>query len=191
VRQQGVLPKDKGKELTMGVELGQGGTAAEELLISTKADSQVTDPLASWVADSQPPVGPPAKVARSTAIEVVSEVRVLGVVEDVVSVLSDEVGSPVQPDLRSVVTLGAPIPQAKRTPTIPYARKKRVAGGTATRKSSRCKGVAGAMSVLEKAQRRASEKNLEMVIDNNKAQGLQGTGQTLGQGPPGLISGRR
>jgi hypothetical protein len=135
-----LLELDQGKVLTMGVEQGQGGAAAEESLISTEAGSQVTDPLASWVADSQPPVGPPAKVARSTAIEVVSEVRVLGVVEDVVSVLSDEVGSPVQPDLRSVVTLGAPIPQAKRTPTIPYARKKRVAGGTATRKSSRCKG---------------------------------------------------
>jgi hypothetical protein len=45
------------------------------------------------------------------------------------------------------------------------------------------------MPVLEKAQRRASEKNLETVIDNIKAQGLVGTGQTLGLGPPGLGSG--
>lgn len=84
---------------------------------------------------------------------------------------SDEVGSLVHPDLRTVVTQVAPIPQAKRTPTIPYVRKKRVAGVTATRKSARSKGAAGATPVLEKAQRRASEKNLETVININKAQG--------------------
>lgn len=69
--------------------------------------------------------------------------RVLEVVEDVVSVESDEVGSPVQPDLQSVVTLVAPIPRAKRTSTIPYARKKRVAGVTATRHSQEHKEQGG------------------------------------------------
>jgi hypothetical protein len=43
-----------------------------------------------------------------------------------------------------------------------------VAGVTATRKSVRCKGAARATPVMEKAQRRASEKNLEAVIINDK-----------------------
>jgi hypothetical protein len=45
------------------VGLGAEQEGAESL-ISMEDGSQVTDPLATWVADSQPPVGPPAKVAR-------------------------------------------------------------------------------------------------------------------------------
>jgi hypothetical protein len=85
--------------------------------------------------------------------------------EEVQSVVCEGERSVVFPDLRKVVTQEAPIPQAKRTPTIPYARKKKGVGVTATRKSARCKGMT---PVLEKAQRRASEKNLEAVTINDK-----------------------
>jgi hypothetical protein len=84
---------------------------------------------------------------------------------------SDGEWSTAHPDLRTEVTLVTPIPQAKRTPTILYARKKKVVRVTATRKSVRCKGAARATPVMEKAHRRASEKNLEAVISTDKSQG--------------------
>jgi hypothetical protein len=150
---------------------GRKGLTAEESLLSTETGSQVTDPLLSWVADSQPFVEPPAKVARMGEREVVSEERELRTVEKVQSEESDEGLTGVRPDLRTAVTLVAPIPQAKRTPTVPYARKKKVMGVTANRKSARCKGAAGATPIMKKAQRRTEEKNLERHTDKNKTQG--------------------
>jgi hypothetical protein len=137
--------------------------------------SQVTDPLATWVADSQPPVGPPAKVARLGVRLAGAEEQALEVVEETQSVVCEGERLVAFPDLRKVVTQVAPIPQAKRTPTISYARKKKGVGVMATRMSARCKG---ATPVMEKAQMRASEKNLEAVFINDKPQELEGTGQT-------------
>ncbi|KAK1650697.1 hypothetical protein QYE76_068502 [Lolium multiflorum] len=144
----------------------QEGALAEESLFSTEDGSLVTDPLATWVADSQPPVGPPAKVARLGGSLSGPERQPLEVLEEVQSVVCEGERSVAFPDLRKVVTEEALTPQAKRTPTIPYARKKKGAGVTATRKSARCKGTT---PVMEKAQRRASEKDLEAItIINDK-----------------------
>jgi hypothetical protein len=103
----------------------QEGALAVESLISMEDGSQVTDPLATWVADSQPPVGPPAKVARVGVRLAGAEEQALEVVEETQSVVCEGERLVAFPDLRKVVTQVAPIPQAKRTPTIPYARKKK------------------------------------------------------------------
>jgi hypothetical protein len=54
---------------------------------------------------------------------VVSKVRELGTVEEVQSEESDKRLMGVRPDLRTAVTMAAPIPQAKCTPTVPYAEE--------------------------------------------------------------------
>jgi hypothetical protein len=146
------------------VVLGAEQEGAESL-ISMEDGSQVTDPLSTWVADSQPPVGSPAKVARVGVSLTGPEGQPQEVIAEVQSAVCEGERSVAFPDLRKVVTQEAPTPQAKRTPTIPYARKKKAVGVTATRKSARCKGTT---PVMEKAQRRASEKNLEAVIINDK-----------------------
>jgi hypothetical protein len=153
--------------------LGRGVLEATEgSLVSMETDSQVTDPIASWVAESPAMGGPPSKIVRmgSPAREPEADTE-----DWVVTDSEEEDGSrregehtpASKQDLVREAMVDAPLVQGKRSLAIPYARKKK-AVVAAVRKSGRNGGAVAGATTLEKAQRLAAEKNLETVKDKAK-----------------------
>jgi hypothetical protein len=134
-----------------------GGTlgAIEESIESGELDSHLTDPLASWVDDSQQAEGPPAKVARRSAGE--SEVET---VEESEGEELEVQGAVAVGDLRSEVAVATPLAQGLRSKAI-YYKRAQTTPATAVRKSARNAAVAPGTSALARAQQLTAEKNLE------------------------------
>jgi antitoxin component of MazEF toxin-antitoxin module len=155
---------------------------------SADSISQASDPLPSWVADSQVVDLPPALLAKSGVQE--GQSIELGLMEDESFLVDNTVEQP-REDLQKALKETTPVAQGRRTKTIEYARrKKKVASMMPTRKSARFTGVQASTPILERAMRRAEEKDMDGVSTRNDEQELEGTGQSKGQGPAGRAAGR-
>ncbi|KAK1647833.1 hypothetical protein QYE76_065638 [Lolium multiflorum] len=159
---------------------GSGVQAATKgSLVSTETDSQVTDPLSSWVAESPSMGAPPTKITRMS-----SPVRELEAdKDDWVVTDSEEEGDGerevvVAPATHKNLLMEAmgdvPLAQGRRSKAIPYTRKNKEVVA-AVRKSGRHGGADAGTPALEKAQRLAAEKNLEIVKGKDKAKGMDFT----------------
>ncbi|KAK1660778.1 hypothetical protein QYE76_048937 [Lolium multiflorum] len=189
--------KEKGKEKELGagksmtkvvmdsaLAHGRGSLdATEGSLVSTETDSQVTDPVSSWVAESPSMGGPPSKIASmdSPARESVVDKQdwvVTDSEEDGDSRGDTVVALATKKDLVFESMVDVPLVQGRRSMAIMYARKKKEVVA-AVRKSGRHDGADAGTPALEKAHRLAAEKNLENGKD--KAKFLKGWGANLGK----------
>jgi hypothetical protein len=136
--------------------------AIEESLESGEMESHLTDPLASWVEDSQQAEGPPAKVARRSLPSPPPAVGVEGVelVEMETVDESDVEELVVGGDLRAEVAVATPIAQGPRSKAV-YFKRGQSTPASAVRKSARNSSVAPGTSALARAQQLTAEKNLE------------------------------
>nr|XP_051211505.1 uncharacterized protein LOC127328996 [Lolium perenne] len=157
--------------------------------LSAETDSQVTDPLASWVAESPSIDEPPLKITRlgaaldiqegaaaseeATEGSVVKLVTDAGAVEMVRSGRLEAGGH----DLRAEALANLPLAQGRRSlaVTISTRKKKKLVVPTPVRKSGRNQGAAAGTPIMELAQRLAAEKNLE----TNKAKPKGNTSSAL------------
>ncbi|KAK1666621.1 hypothetical protein QYE76_054780 [Lolium multiflorum] len=168
------LVADKETVKEPGMALGLGLLEATEgSMVSMETDSQVTDPIASWVAESPSMGGPPSKIARmgspAREAEVDTEDWVVTDSEEEGGARRDLVLTPAsKKDLVREAMVDTPLVQGKRSLAIPYARKKKKEMVTAVRKSGRHGGAGAGTSTLAKAQRLAAEKNLESTKDKAK-----------------------
>jgi hypothetical protein len=136
----------------------------DDSMDSADFDSQITDPVPSWVDDSQQAEGPPAKLARfSPAVgpAALDDVEVVDASED--EELPRPVDDAVPKNLLQEVTEATPLAQARRSKAV-YS--KRATSASAVRKSARSQGAAAGTSALLRAQRLTAEKNLEGKAGN-------------------------
>jgi hypothetical protein len=165
--------------------------------LSAETDSQVTDPLASWVAESPSLDEPPLMITRlgasldiqegAAASEEATEGSVVELVADagaVEMVLGGrlEVGSH---DLRAEALADLPLAQGRRSLAVAVStrKKKKLVVPTPVRKSGRNQGAAAGTPIMELAQRLVAEKNLE--TNKAKPKELEGSGQAEGQNGAG------
>jgi hypothetical protein len=163
------------------VEVGEGS------LLSTETGSQITDPVASWIEDSQVADGPSTKIAN-----VVGSLHQDpdGEAGGVSSEEDEEVEGRKTPvkDLQQEAV--APLAQGRRSKAITYtSRKKKAASTMPVRKSGRKVALAGT-PIMELAQKRAEERNLEIEGGTTKGRELEGSGQTGGPEALGRGAGR-
>ncbi|XP_051230055.1 uncharacterized protein [Lolium perenne] len=188
------LPLLDSSKLMPGVQSDHLG-AIEESLESGEMESHLTDPLASWVEDSQQAEGPPAKVARRSLPSPPPAVGVEGVelVEMETVDESDVEEQVVGGDLRAEVAVATPIAQGPRSKAV-YFKRGQSTPASAVRKSARNSSVAPGTSALARAQQLTAEKNLEGKTAPASAIGkekvLEGSGQTEGPAASGRGAGR-
>jgi hypothetical protein len=145
------------------LNVGAGGS-----IVSTDTISQITDPLPSWVAESQVGGEPPAKLAKTEGRDEQSSETV--VMEDDSLSVDSAVERP-REDLQRVMTEATLVAQGCRTRTIAYARKKPTTTGMPVRKSARFTGVQAGTPTMEKAMRRAEAKDLDGECNKNVEEG--------------------
>jgi hypothetical protein len=143
--------------------------------MSTETDSQVTDPISSWVAESPSMGGPPTKITRlgspGREPEADNDGGVVSDSEEEGDVEREAVVAPaMHKNLLKEAMVDVPLVQGRRSKAIPYARKNNEVVA-AVRKSDRNGDADAGTPALEKAQRLAAEKNLEIVKGKNKAKG--------------------
>jgi hypothetical protein len=156
-----LLEAAKSKTVVPPGEAGGSLGSLEESLESGELDSHITDPLPSWVDDSQQVEGPSAKVAR---LAQASPPR-SSCTEEVEAVdASDEEELEVQEraagDLMKEVAVATPLAQGLRSKAI-YFKRAPATLASAVRKSARTSTVALGTSALARAQQLTAEKNLE------------------------------
>jgi hypothetical protein len=118
----------------------KGLETGERSLLSNETESQVSDPVASWVDDSQVAEGPPTKIAR-----VRGPLERVEVEEVISSEDEEEMGLGGEQDLQLEATAVAPLAQGRRSLAITYSSRKKN-GSTSSlpmRKSSRTGAMAG------------------------------------------------
>jgi hypothetical protein len=156
--------------------LGRAELDLVEPSLSTEMDSQVTDPLASWVAESPFLGEPPLKITRlGASLDLQEEAAASEEVTDgsVVELVSGEgaaelgLGGGLEAgsrDLRAEALADLPLAQGRRSLAVPISarKKKKPVANTPLRKSGRNQGAAAGTPIMELAQRLAAEKNLEM-----------------------------
>jgi hypothetical protein len=131
----------------------------DDSMDSADLDSQLTDPVPSWVDDRKQAKGLPAKLARfSPAVSLAApeDVEVVDASDD--EELPRPVGDAAHKNLLQEMTEATPLVQALRSKAI-YS--KRATSTPAVRKSSRTQGAAAGTSALLRAQRLTAKKNLE------------------------------
>jgi hypothetical protein len=93
-------------------------------------------------------------------------------------------------DLQQEVVSVAPLAQGRRSKAITYtSRKKKAVSVLPVRKSGR-KVVLAGTPIMEMAQKRAEERNLEIEGGTTKGRELEGSGQTGGPEALGRGAGR-
>nr|XP_051229416.1 uncharacterized protein LOC127347246 [Lolium perenne] len=188
------LPLLDASKLMPGVQSDHLG-AFEESLESGEMESHLTDPLASWVEDSQQAEGPPAKVARRSLPSPPPAVGAEGVeLVEMETVEESDVEEQVEGgDLRAEVAVVTPIAQGPRSKAV-YYKRAQATPASAVRKSARNASVAPGTSALARAQQLIAEKNLEgktaPASTIGKEKDLEGSGQTEGLTATGRGTGR-
>jgi hypothetical protein len=172
------LPGDGKKTM----EVGEGS------LLSTETGSQITDPVASWVEDSQVADGPPTKIAKVLGSPLWDpDGEAGGVSSEEAEVVVGRM-MPVKDLLQEVVSV-APLAQGRSKAFTYTSRKKKAASSLPVRKSGRKVALAGT-PIMELAQKRAQERNLESEGGTAKGRDLEGSGQTGGPETLGRGAGR-
>jgi hypothetical protein len=135
------------KEKLVVVEPGEDSVA------SLKTESQVTDPVSSWVLDS------PTKDMRDVkpSTEVVKELEVQGKEQ---AALVEGSGDAAILNLQEEVRLAMIKGKRTHTVSVPTTRKSAATANAPVRKISRNGGMTS-MPVMERAQKLTAEKNLE------------------------------